>query len=262
MIPRLSIALFRYTDDVPAMIEFLTVLGLRPPAISERTERLGHSTYPPLAGQSTRYVLRATTRAAEVGRTSLGLGTDDLDGTVEALRTSGGTIASWDTAFGRSGRVETTRGPLRIDDISSPSDLDGSHTDTERPERPERTEHVDVLPVLFSSTVATDRDVLTALSFTLDDEREGAELWEAPAGGRLLLHRAHGDRVDQNDWTVAPGIHSDVNPDALVHRLSRIGYTDARLTEGAVHVTDPDGQHVEVHPMPSASSPVPSPSSG
>jgi hypothetical protein len=242
----LSVALFRYTDDVPAMIEFLTALGLRLRTTSDRTDDRGRTTYAALAGRSSRYVLHATTDGTKVGRTNLVVGTDDLDGTVAAFRASGQTAASWDEAFGRAGSVETSRGSLWIDDTSPSSDFYGYHTYNETPEP------VDVLPVLFSDTLASDRELLSTLGFALHGEREGAELWDAPAGGRLLLHPAHDDRADQRDWTVAPGSHSDVDPDVLVDRLSGIGCTDARVAEGAVQVTDPDGQHVEVHPMPSA----------
>lgn len=252
MIPHLSIALIRYTDDVPRMIEFLTALGLRLRTTSERTDYLGRTTYAALAGRSSRYVLHATTEAERAGRTNLAVGTDDLDGTVTALRAAGLPAAVWDEAFGRAGSVQTSRGDLWIDDTSPSSDSYGYRTHHETPET------VDVLPVVFSDTVKTDRELLTSLGLALHEERDGAQLWEAPAGGRLLLHPAHANPVDQHDWQVAPGKHSDVDPDKLVKRLKRIGYSDARLAEGAVQVTDPDGQHVEVHPMPSVTEPSPS----
>jgi hypothetical protein len=252
MIRDLSIALVRSTDDVPAMIEFLTALGLRLQTTSERIDQRGQTLFAASAGRSSRYVLHATTEAAQLGRTHLVLGTNDLDGAVAALRASGRTVSLLDEESGRAASVATPRGDLRIDDTSSRNDVYGHPPDKDTPEAAE------VLPVLFADTVVSDGELVTALGFTLHDEREGAELWEAAGGGKLLLHPAHGDHVDQCDWSVAPGIRSDVDPDALVDRLRRIGCTDARLADGAVQVTDPDGQHVEVHPMPSATPPTPS----
>ena len=135
MIPYVSIALVRYTHDVPRMIEFLTALGLRLRTTSERVDHLGRPTYAALAGVSSRYVLHATTESERAGRTDLAVGTDDLDRTVTALRASGLPAAVWDEAFGRAGSVQTSRGDLWIDDTSPSSDTYGYRTYDETPSR-------------------------------------------------------------------------------------------------------------------------------
>lgn len=238
---RMSMSVFRLTDDVPAMISFLETVGLVLRSTSERTEG-GRTAYAVLAGRDGRVALHATTDANVVGHTNLVLDDDEFDTTLAALSAAGFPVTQWDEAFGRAGRITTPRGDLWINDNAAGDNYGyRSHDDAE-------PGPIDVEGVLFSGNLSNDRRLFRSLGFrALGPDDEQGQTWSAPAGGLVHLHPVADGHPTADDWSVSLGFETDQNLGELATRLQAAGH-DARLGEWGITVTDPDGQEVQIFP--------------
>lgn len=248
----------RFTDDAPAMIAFLRTLGMAPVVTTE-----GGTFAEMVAGGGGRVMVHTAEHAetaAPAGETQLCLSVVDTDAAAAQLRDRGLEVRVWDETYGRQGAVHGPRG----EDIAineQQRDLYGylGHGGADA----EADDRLSVTAVRVSAEGPDrDRDVdfFAALGFT--PAGAGDHWWQAlsaPGAGTIGLHAPGGedDRVSRPSGTefgdialVRLGFESAEDLDALAARLRNAGH-DARVVEDevrSVHVTDPDGKRLEIHP--------------
>lgn len=254
--PAFTVYPLRFSDDAPAVIAFLRTLGMAPVVTTE-----GEGFAELIAGGGGRVMVHATSNAetaAPAGETQLCLSVPATDAAAEQLREQGLQVRVWDETYGRQGSV---RGPHGEDislnehqrDLYGYVGHDGARADP----------RLSVTAVRVSAEGPDrdgDREFFAALGFR--PVGEGDQWWQAlssPGAGTIGLHAPGGadDRASRPSGTefgdvalVRLGFETTEDLDLLAVRLTEAGY-ETRVVEGnvrAVHVTDPDGQHLEIHP--------------
>jgi hypothetical protein len=266
--PDLAVFPLRFTTDPRAMIAFLTELGMA------RRVTAGDDGFGELrAGAGAVMVHAASTSAsgARPGTTDLCLMSPSADLAAGSLEQAGIAVTVWDESYGRQGMITGPDGE-GISLNEDQEDLYGYEGHEASPDPRLR-----VCAVVSSDDFKRDAGWFGRLGF-LPGGADGRPLEEdiaaAECAGWLELHGhggagiigLHAPMSDRPRTRLASPEAPDLPPTlqvrlgfetseelgALAVRLRGAGY-DARLDEGAVravHVLDPDGIDVEIHPLP------------
>ncbi|MDO5495868.1 MAG: hypothetical protein Q4G64_09150 [bacterium] len=244
----------RYSNNVPAMVEFLTTLGL-----TRHVTTLGDG-FAELSAAAGRVMVHAAhsadASAATAGDTVICFSTPSADHAVEHLDTAGLDTTIWDESYGRQAMVTTPRGEA-VWINEEQEDLYGY----QGPEAAQPDPRLIVSAILPSPDFGSDRAFYSHFGLTPDPG--ASEWWEGlrGPGGVVGLH------MPEPGWTPALefedpryryplimlGFQTAEPLEDLRDRLLAAGY-EARIVSvpeaTKVHVTDPDGQEIEIHPLP------------
>lgn len=251
--PLFTVFPLRFTDDVPAMIAFLRTLGL------ERLVTAGDDAFGDLAAGAGRVMLHSVAGAASGARpgdTDLCLAVPDADAAAAHLEEAGVEVSVWDESFGRQGRIDGPAGEgisLNEDqqDLYGYQGHDASGADA----------RLAVVAVLASED--PERDAAHLGHLGLAPVGPAAPGWQELRGpgraGSIGLHAplpgAPRTRATSSEYgdalQVRLGFSTTEDLRSLADRLTAAGH-EARVVEdegmSAVHVTDPDGIALEIHP--------------
>ncbi|NED99417.1 VOC family protein [Phytoactinopolyspora halotolerans] len=245
--PAFTLCPYRFSDDPPRMINFLTTLGLAR-TVSSRSE-----SFAILSGRSGRIAVHSSADSAvgaEPGETRLCFETPDGDSARTYLTSLGLDATIVDEAYGRYLHVSDWH-DLRVGLNEEMKDFYGYR----RHDRPGRAPRVNVVGVWFHVDFAVPETVLRQLGYVPDPP--AAAGWQtfrtAEPSGVVGLHTI-GAESDPRRSGVGLSFETAEPPENLVERLHTDGHSDARL--GSVRgttivlVTDPDGQRIEIHRAP------------
>lgn len=277
--PDLTVFPLRFTGDPRAMIAFLVELGMA------RRITAGDDGFGELragAGAVMVHAASGSATGARPGTTDLCMSTPSADPAAEDLERAGIEVTVWDESYGRQGMITGPDGE-GVSLNEDQEDLYGYEGHDASPDPRLR-----VCAVLSSEDFGRDVRWFGRLGFApgaadgadgaeeddgaggpADEEIAAAEHhgWlelrgpgsagiiglHAPMAGRERTRRASPEMPDLPP-TLQVRLSFETSEDlgALAARLRAAGY-DARLVEGAVralHVLDPDGIEVEIHPLP------------
>lgn len=239
----LTVAAIRYTDDLPAMRDFLELLGLSPAVVS--------SGWIDLHAGAGRVWLHAAGNAdspSTPGQTNLCFETTDLPGLAERLGTN-----YVDETFGAS--------LLITDPLGDTVQINSRHTDTYGYEslQPRPDLQTSAVAVRFTDPAGPYVPFLQTLGLRRSVSTSNADYAEFSAGAGIVGLHAAGP--DTGDGIRATGAHVAVvqlalsttrDLDAIAETLRNGGHGDAYVvaegSQRSLHVTDPDGQSLEIHP--------------
>jgi len=243
---------YRFSDDPPAMVAFLEELGMRK-AVTTSGDWFGLLR----AGAGWVGVHRASTdpEGSPAGQTQLVLLAGDARSTADMLEEQGVPATVWDESYGRhAGVVDPAGGGVWINEHQA--DLYGyiGHDGEADP-------GLSVTMVRASADREADRAFFARFGFV--PEPGGNEWWQAlraseysgviglhkPMPGELP-HAATPAPFAERTSTVRLGFQTSEELEALAERLDRAGYPARVVSEQvtAVHVVDPDGCELEIHP--------------
>lgn len=245
----------RFSKDAPTMIGFLRTLGMVP-VVTTGTDSFAEL----IAGGGGRVMVHTaegSETGAPAGETQLCLSVAGTDDAAASLRERGHAVRVWDETYGRQGAV---RGP-RGEDIAlneHQQDLYGyvGHEGAGADDR------LSVTAVRVSAAGPDrERDIAFFADLGFAPVGEASTWWQAltaPGAGTIGLHApGGGDAFSRPSGTefgdvalVRLGFETTEDLEALATRLTEAGYGARVVDEDvrAVHVTDPDGQHLEIHP--------------
>ena len=259
--PSFTVLPLRFTEDAPAMISFLRTLGMAP-AVTAGADAFGRLVAG--AGHVMVHAVSGAATGARGGDTDLCLAVEETDQAADALRADGCSVDVWDETYGRQGLLtgpagETVALNEHQDDLYGYRGHDPSGADP----------RLSVTAVLSSEDFARDTAWAARLGFRAGgtdgaeaaDDRWFRALRGPGAAGTIGLHRpAEGDRRSRSTGTefghamqVGLGFETTEDLAELAARLRAAGHPAALVEDGAVrsvHVTDPDGRHLEIHPRP------------
>ena len=247
--PTFSVYPLRFTPDPGAWRPFLEALGLVPRFASG----IGFMMFESGSGWVGIHPDELSATHAEPGETQLALLSLEGDGedAAEAIKDLGLKAQLWDEEFGQQAGVIGPQGEgiwvnAKLKDTVGAGDADPGMA---------------VVAVRYSADFEADRAFFAKLGFA--EQEGGSEWWTAltaPGGGTVGLHKPSRDV----DATARPSEHNPIGAVALaslgfatthpleeiVSRLTQAGYEATLLDDDAahkVHVTDPDGQTIEIH---------------
>lgn len=235
----ISAQAIRFSDDVPAMQQFLTVLGL--------STAVTGSDWAVMRSASGEVLLHGTANAASgagAGQTDLTFETDELDSLAGRLG-----VTAIDEAWGRSVVVTDPLGAqVQINDVQT--DYYGYQEHGADPDP-----GLSVAPVRFTDPQGPYAEFLLRLALKPVGPPDESFVSFAADRGFVGLHV---DRPQESArYLVAgsgPRVHLTFgytgDTQALAGRLRDAGYTDVRLdtTYGTmIEVIDPDGRPVQIH---------------
>lgn len=233
----LTVAAIRYTDNLPAMREFLELLGLSPAVVS--------SGWIDLHAGAGRVWLHAASNAdspSAPGQTNLCFESTDLRGLAEELGTT-----YVDETFGASLIITDPLGDeVQINSVHA--DTYGYQTHQSQPD-PEMT----VVAVRFTDPAGPYGGFLESLGLHRTSGTAGDGYVQFSAGnGAVGLHAEDGKPLTGTSGAlVRLSLTTTHDLDVIAKALQDRGHTDARVVEGdglrSVHVMDPDGQPIEIH---------------
>ncbi|MGO1258683.1 MAG: hypothetical protein ACTMII_07015 [Brachybacterium sp.] len=254
-VPEMTVLPLRFSADVPAMIDFLCTLGMTP------TVTAGEDGFGELVAGAGRVMVHAAAGAAtgaRSGDTDLCLAVEETDVAAHALQTAGYEVDVWDETYGRQGVVTGPAGEqvaLNEEQI----DLYGYRGHDASSPDPRLT----VTAVLSSDGFHRDATWAAPLGFSADgpDDEWFLALRGPGRAGVLGLHKPGPlDRRTRSTGTefgdvlqVRLGFETTGDLAELSLRLTTAGHPAEVVESGAlrsVHVTDPDGQHLEIHQRP------------
>lgn len=243
---------YRFSDDPAAMVAFLETLGMRKVITTASDSfallRAG-------AGWVGVHAAGFRPEGTPAGETQLVLLTRSAVEAADQLRARGVTATVWDESYGRhAGVVDPTGGGVWINEY-----LEDLYGYLEHDDAPDQA--LSVTMVRPSADGAADRAFFGLFGFEPEDG--GNQWWQAlsasAGSGAIGLHHPMPGE-EPNSATRAPfaertatarlGLRTTEDLPRLAERLTRAGYA-ARVVTGdlrAVHVQDPDGCEVEIHP--------------
>lgn len=256
-VPTFTVLSLRFTDDPPALIRFLRTVGMAP-AVTTESDGFAEM----VAGGGGRVMVHNTAGAetgSAAGETHLCLSVPVVEEAAAHLHRAGHEVRVWDESYGKQGVLRGPRGEdIPLNELQH--DLYGYRGH----EGGEADERLRVTAVRPSAGAERDRDIdfFSAAGFAAADD--GNEWWlalAAPQAGLIGLHApAAGESASRPTGTefgdvalVRLGFATTEDLDALAARLDEAGYDARRVDQhgtSAVHVTDPDGQHLEIHSAP------------
>lgn len=241
----------RYSDDVPAMVRFLTTLGL---ARQVTTEGDRFAELRAGAGKVMVHAAEGADAPAAPGETVLCLATARADEASQELEAAGLQTTVWDESYGRQAMVTGPAGEA-IWINEEQQDLYGYQGHGEEPDA-----RIVATAIRPSTDFAADRAFFEKLGLTADPG--ASEFWTGMRGdGVVGIHQPHeGWRsvIESEDPRhrfplVHLGFETSEPLEELRDRLAAAGYPAEVVVEDVgpkVHVTDPDGQTIEIHPLP------------
>lgn len=247
-----NITPYRFTDDVPAMVAFLEAVGLRR---AVTTKGLGFAVMAAEHGGAVGLHGAATSdTGSPAGETQLVFSVASADDAARVLRGYGLDAITWDESYGRhAGVLDPTGGGIWINE----------ERDTYGYEEHEVAAGggAGVTAVRYTTDTAADREFFAA--FGLGGHGPADQWWTPLSGERvgvLGLHRSSGEPLLRSTpeaplptvSLVELGFGTTRDLDELAGSLTEAGFA-ARVVHddhvSAVHVTDPDGRPVEIHPL-------------
>lgn len=245
---------FRYSQNPSAMIDFLTDLGMRVAISSD----LGFAELHAGAGRVLVHHTRgAVATDAPSGLTCLNLAVEDVASAAEDLERHGFSVRTWDESYGHQGSIASP-GDVEITLNEEQHDLYGyqGHDPSGADDR--------LVVTAVRASFDREQDVAFFERLGFVPEPDGDEWWQAMrapgSAGVIGLHKPAA--TDRAGWptnsdfgvvaTVRLGFETTEPLDELAERLQAMGY-DAKVVDNevrSVHVSDPDGQHLEIHPRP------------
>lgn len=264
-----DVIVLRYSTDPGAMIAFCRDLGMVP-----TVSVAGDGFADLVAGAGGRVIVHAASGAvtgAEPGTCDLCLGVEDVRACVRDLVEGAHEAWCWDESYGVQGVLTGPDGE-QIALNETQRDLYGYEGGMGDP----ADAHLAVVAVRASGSFDRDADFFDSIGF--DEVGDGDAWWRELRGtpadveeagwagtGIIGLHAPGPEGFDEGDVmretgtefgraaVVRLGFETDEDLEALTARL-RGARRDARVvTQGeiaAVHVIDPDGYLVEIHPRP------------
>lgn len=254
--PVLGVLPLRFSADAPAMIAFLRTLGM-----AAEVTTAGEDFATLVAGGGGRVMVHGadgSETGAVPGETQLCLAVERTDEAADALAAHDLEVRVWDETYGRQGVVvgpcgETVSLNEQQRDLYGYEGHDGDGADPRL-----------AVCVVRSSEEGPEREAdvrfFAALGFT--PVGPGDRWWQAlaaPGAGVVGLHAPHpdapaGQRATGTEFgdvaLVRLGFETDEDLEQLAARLTAAGHPARVVREEvtAVHVTDPDGLHLEIHP--------------
>lgn len=255
--PAFSVFPLLFTDDPATLIALLEELGMVPLVTG------GNGGYADLVAGGGGHVMvhpaASSATGSPAGETQLSTSVADLELAAAHLRAQGLEVRIWDEAYGRQGSVVGPHGEgvglnEEQEDLYGYRAHDAGSADA-------RLSVATVRPSSAGPPRERDIDFFAACGFA--PVEAGDRWWQelrAPGGGSIGLHgpapgeavsRPSGEAGFEDVPLVRLGFSTSEDLDALAGRLLAAGY-DARRVDAqgvsSVHVTDPDGRHLEVHP--------------
>lgn len=243
-----SVMPFRYSDDVAAMVTFLEELGLR--------RRIDADGFAELHASAGRVMVHAAGGDFSSGETYLNLMTDTVEDAVDAASNAGADYLVWDEAYGRHAVVAGLHGEWMWINEEQADDYGY------RRHEGEAREGLVVSAIRPAPDFAIDLAFFAHFGFA---PAPGASEWfeslQGPGNAGVIgLHYAEpsesifreGEEDARNRVPYANlAFVTTEDLSELADRLESAGYPAAVVTEGSltkVHVTDPDGVEIEIHP--------------
>jgi hypothetical protein len=222
----------RFTDDIPAMREFLALLGLSPRVESQRGGWLAMLSG---AGMVALHDAASSTMGARPGQTELAFEGADLEALAGRLTNAGWADATiWDEAYGRVLSVTDPDGDqIWVDGYS---DDDYGY----RIHQPERDWRWSVMPVRSTRSPGEYARFLGCF---------GLPPYAGPPAPTLGGHVGL-VRLESGPASVRLGFATEEPLADVAERLRSAGHADAQVEGGVLSVTDPDGEPVVIHPYP------------
>lgn len=248
----------RFTADPRALIDFLSTLGMAP-IISTPSGEFADL----VAGGGGRVMVHGaagSATGAPAGETQLSIAVPAVDPAAERLREAGLEVTVWDESYGRQGNITGPHGEA----VGLNEDQEDLYGYLEHDARAADPRLVVTAVRASRSGTERERDVAFFAALGFSPAGVGSEGWQAlvSAGhGVIGLHQpADGDSAsrpgdvggaDLRVSLVRLGFETTEDLEELAVRLTRAGYP-ARVVAAhgtrSVHLTDPDGQHLEIHP--------------
>ncbi len=231
----------RFTDHLPEMRDFLTLLGFSPRLSSAES-------WVDMVGGSGMVALHAAaTSGAGPGDTDLSFEVADVDRlAVQFARAGYLDMETFDEAYGRVMNVRDQHG-TQLTFNERPTDLYGYRLDEPRPEH-----GIVSMPLRFDPPAGPFGQFLSAAGFVRLDEGDDEwwRVWRSNGGGLVALHPSADHRAP---GSVQFGFRTREPLDELAGRLKAGGYAEVAVSGefgGELIVTDPDGQVVLVQSVP------------
>ncbi len=244
---------YRFTDDVPRMVAFLEAVGLHR---SVTTESLGFAVMAAEHGGAVGvHQAGSANTGAPSGETQLVFSVYSAEDAARTLRRAGLDAITWDESYGRhAGVLDPTGGGIWINEEQ---DRYGYQSHPVPPGG-----GAAVSAVRYSSDMGADTAFFATFGLGVDGQ---ADAWWTPltgdAVGVLGLHKPSGNQSVRRETPSAPlptvslvslGFETARDLAELATALTDAGFPAEVVTDAAatkVHVTDPDGCHVEIHSM-------------
>lgn len=249
--PEFRLVAFRMSADVPAMIDFLSVLGLRQQTTADRLVE-GKTPYATTAvGRRGKVAVHLAHGPEWVGETTVTFAVDDAEVAVATLTAARIPYRRHDEAFGRVVIADTTLGDFWIGEDNGDDHGYTSHDSG-------GVAPIDLVAVRFSADFAGERGLLATFGYAAEGPDDG-EYVELPGpGGAIGLHAPSVAEQTAAEQTPAPtagasiSFVTDQDLDDLAGRLVAAGYADAAVRDDggmrALYVTDPDRREIQVYP--------------
>jgi hypothetical protein len=230
----------RFSDAIPAMGKFLSLLGLSPWIVR-------HDSWMLMAGGSGLAALHdagSSEIGATAGTTELGFEVEDVEALAERLVRAGQQdVDIYDEAYGRALEVGGEDGlRLRVDERQK--DLYGYDG-----REPTPAPGVVVMPLFFEAPAGPAGPLFTALGLVRRDEGDDEwwRVWACPGGGQVALHPP---TAEQARRTSRLGFRTPEPLGVVAARIEAAGGRDIRRLddEEALMVIDPDGEGILIQP--------------
>ncbi|MFP7695814.1 hypothetical protein [Trueperella sp. LYQ143] len=252
----ISVCPYYFTTQPQRMTDFLRAIGLSP-------VRTSGEEYTVLRGKAGSVAVHGASGAdfGHPGEAHLVLLVDDAQTYAQEMCARGVEIEVWDEAWGKqAGIIDPSGGGIWINEWCH--DLYG-YTDQENESPSNESSSVEVMMVRYSVDFSADRKFFEQLGF---HSAPGADSWweqmsASDSSGWIGLHHGDAGQLVVREEAAnpvggaVPLVHlsfQTTQPLAEVaRRLTQAGYPAQVVTDTAatkVHVHDPDGHHVEIHP--------------
>lgn len=243
--PTYAVNLYCFTDRSAEVVAFYELLGLRT-RVSSGT---GFALLEGAAGWLAVHRAVDSDAGARPGETQLVLLTESVDAAASDLAARGFDTRVWDESYGRHAAVTTPLGTA-VWVNEHQTDLYGYRAHYSGAPGPAL-----VTGIWFSTDFARDAAWLAQFGFAPVGEGDDT-WWQAfdNGHGRIGLHGADADHPEPvaGLHTVDVGLQTSQPLEEVAERLVAAGL-DARIVTDAnatkVHVTDPDGREIEIHPL-------------
>lgn len=248
MSPQFTVMPFRYSNNVAAMVAFLEELGLR--------RRIDSEGFAELHAGAGRVMVHAAGGEFTGGQTYLNLMAQTVEDAVDVASRAGFEYLVWDEAYGRHAVVAGPHGEWMWVNEEQADDYGY------------RRHEGDARPDLVASAIRPAPDFAIDIEFfahfgfaTAPGASEWFESLRGPGtAGIIGLHYAdasepifRSEEEDPRDRVPLArlGFVTGEALPGLAQRLTQAGYPASVVSDGQltkVHVTDPDGVDIEIHP--------------
>lgn len=243
----LTLAAIRFTDDVPAMRRFLEALGLA----TTSTRGDGWAVLATGAGQVWLHSAATSDSGAGAGTTELTGEVDDLESSAQHLKDDGLSCSIVDEAYARTLEVTDPRGDTLV-----LHDHDPEHYGYDQHAGAPDT-RLSLSACLFTDPQGAYAGFAQALGLQRQTDPNEWYVPYSAGAGILGLHHDDGTHTPDKPGTgptVALGFTTAAPLEELQQRLRDAGYDAGQIvTEdfgSRIELTDPDGQHLEIHATP------------